>query len=98
MAKRESTVVHTQMPSMGKKNPSMEPSGGIFGRNKAPFDKPQDMGNGAIPTKFFDSSVSAKEGRTTVSGSGTPTSNLGGPPSSASPRSREKAKVPGNSK
>src|SRR5262245_3813802 len=28
--------------------------GGIDGHNKAPFDKPQSMGNGTIPTRFFD--------------------------------------------
>lgn len=100
MSKRAAnpTVVHTQMPSMGTKNPSLTPSGGIYGRNKPPFDKPQSMGNGGIPTKFFDDSLPAKVGRDTVSGSGVPASNLGSPPSSAQPRSHEKAKVPGNRK
>jgi hypothetical protein len=99
MAKREETVVRTQMPSMGKKNPSLEPAGGIYNKNKAPFDKPQDMGNGGVATKFFDDTLPAKVGRTTVSGSGVPASNLGGPPtSSASRGAGEKARVPGNKK
>lgn len=33
---------------------SLPKAGGIDGRNKAPFDKPQSMGNGGIPTRFFD--------------------------------------------
>jgi len=98
MAKR-GPVVNSQMPSMGPKSPSLTPSGGQFGHNNGPFNKPQDMGNGGIPTKFFDTSVSGTVGRSTVSGSGVPASNLGGPPSSAQPRgAREKAKVPGNGK
>ena len=32
-------------------------SGGEFGANKAPFNHPQSMGNGSIPTKFFDDSM-----------------------------------------
>lgn len=28
--------------------------GGMNGQNKAPFDKPQGMGGGSIPTRFFD--------------------------------------------
>lgn len=100
MARRAAndTIVHTQMPSMGTKHPSLTPAGGQYGHNRAPFDKPQSMGNGGIPTKFFDSSVPATPSRTTVSGSGTPASNLGSPPSSAQPRSREKASPPKNRK
>lgn len=100
MARRAAneTVVHTQMPSMGPKHPSLTPGGGQYGHNKPPFDKPQSMGNGGIPTKFFDTSVPAKPGRDTVSGNGIPASNIGGPPSSAEPRSREKARVPTNRK
>lgn len=91
---KNKTVVHTQMPSMGPKSPSLT-SGGKYGSNFAPFDKPQDMGNGGIPTKFYDMTVPAKVGRTTVSGSGTPASNLGDPPSSARPRgANEKAHPP----
>lgn len=101
MAKRaaNATVVHTQMPSMGPKNPSLTGATGQYGHNKPPFDTPQSMGNGGVPTKFFDTSVSAKPSRTTVSGSGVPASNLGGPPSSAQPRGRnEKATSPKNRK
>lgn len=35
-------------------------SAGIDGQNKAPFNKPQSMGNGSIPTRFFDTSMSAR--------------------------------------
>lgn len=28
--------------------------GGVYGHNRAPFDKGQSMGGGSIPTKFFD--------------------------------------------
>ena len=33
---------------------------GLDGQNKAPFNKPQSMGGGSIPTRFFDTSMSAK--------------------------------------
>ncbi len=36
------------------KGVSTSAPGGMDGRNKAPFDKPQAMGGGGIPTKFFD--------------------------------------------
>ncbi len=40
---------------MGGDAPSpMGVGGGTYGQNKGPFDAPQDMGNGGIPTKFFD--------------------------------------------
>ncbi len=40
---------------MGGSAPSpMGVGGGMYGRNKGPFDAPQDMGGGGIPTKFFD--------------------------------------------
>ena len=35
-------------------------SAGIDGRNKEPFSKPHSMGNGSIPTRFFDTSMSSK--------------------------------------
>ena len=41
---------------------------GIDGRNKAPFDKPQSMGGGSIPTRFFDTSMSAKPATTSSAG------------------------------
>lgn len=40
---------------------------GIDGQNKAPFDKPQSMGGGGIPTRFFDTSMSAKSASGTSS-------------------------------
>lgn len=43
--------------------------GGIDGRNKAPFDKPQSMGNGTIPTRFFDG-MSATAAQTQNAGMG----------------------------
>lgn len=100
MAKRSTgPVVATQMPSMGPKRPSLTPSGGVYDHNHAPFDKPHDTGNGGIPTKFFDDTHSPTVARTTVSGSGIPASNLASPHASGGqPRSREKAKVPGNNK
>jgi len=45
--------------------------GGIHGRNKAPFDKPQDLGNGGISTKFYDS-MSARSASTVTAGAVSP--------------------------
>jgi hypothetical protein len=91
-------VVDTQMPSMGPKRPSLTPSGGVYGHNKAPFDAPQSMGNGGVPTKFFDDTLPAKVGRTTVSGSGVPASNLMSPGKNMPARERAKASPPKNNK
>lgn len=41
---------------------------GIDGRNKDPFDKPQSMAGGSIPTRFFDTSMSAKPATTSNAG------------------------------
>jgi hypothetical protein len=99
MAPRSTTPVHTQMPSMGPKHPSLTAGPGEYDKNHAPFDKPHDLGNGGVPTKFFDTSTPATVGRTTVSGSGIPASNLGSPHASGGqPRAREKARVPKNNK
>lgn len=61
-------------------NVSPGSGGGIQGRNKAPFDKPQSMGNGGIPTKFFDG-MSAKPAKTSNAGMSEPfavaTQNVG---------------------
>jgi hypothetical protein len=43
--------------------------GGEYGKNKGPFDKPQSMGNGSIPTKFFDG-MSATKATTVNAGMG----------------------------
>ncbi len=59
----ENGVVCT-MGAPFKKGMSGNASGpGVDGRNKAPFDKPQSMGNGGIPTRFFDG-MSEKEANT----------------------------------
>jgi len=44
---------------------------GIDGRNKAPFDKPQSMGNGGLPTRFFDG-MPAKAATTVPAGQVSP--------------------------
>lgn len=41
--------------------------GGTYGHNSAPFDKPQSMGNGSIPTKFMDG-MKAKVAKTVNAG------------------------------
>lgn len=46
-------------------------SGGA-GENKAPFNKPQSMGNGTIPTKFFDTSMAARSATTVQAGNVSP--------------------------
>lgn len=51
--------------------------GGIDGRNKAPFDKPQSMGNGGIPTKFFDGMSSKAATRTPAPGQVAPSQQGG---------------------
>ena len=54
----------TMNPPFGKAAHSREGTGGgQYGANKAPFDKPQSMGGGGIPTKFYDS-MSAKAAKT----------------------------------
>ena len=52
-------------------NVSTAASGGMNGQNKAPFDKPQSMGGGGIPTRFFDA-MSAKPASTTTAGQVSP--------------------------
>ena len=49
MAKK--TVVHSQMPQ--GMTPSTTDADGTYGRCTAPFDQPQSMGNGGIPTIFY---------------------------------------------
>lgn len=52
MARRgSSSTVRSQMPKMSL---ARQGNAGIYGHNKAPFTEPQSMGNGSIPTKFFD--------------------------------------------
>ena len=46
-------------------------SGGRMGRNTAPFDTPQSMGNGSIPTKFYES-MPVKTPTTLNAGQSTP--------------------------
>jgi len=72
---------------------------GQYNKNHAPFDLPQGMGNGGVATKFFDTTVKATVGRSTVSGSGIPASNLTSPVYPASPsRPAAKASPPKNNK
>lgn len=72
--------VCSQMDSPFGKSVSTSAAGGINGRNKAPFDKPQGMGGGSIPTRFFDD-MSAKPATTVQSGMVSPpigaTQNVG---------------------
>ena len=61
-------VVCTMNPPFDKAaNSKTGSSAGIDGRNKAPFDKPQSMGGGSIPTRFFDTSMSARSAASTSS-------------------------------
>ena len=54
-------VVRTMNAPFGKSASARTgSSSGIDGQNKAPFNKPQSMGGGSIPTRFFDTSMSAK--------------------------------------
>lgn len=59
---RKSGTVRSQM-SGGFKTPSMTGAAGRYGSSPAPFDKPQSMGNGGIPTKMFDTSVGTSAAR-----------------------------------
>ena len=43
-------------------------SAGEYGANHAPFDKPQNTGNGGIPTKFFDTGMGASKATTVNAG------------------------------
>ncbi len=40
---------------MNSSVPSTHGNPGLYGSNKSPFDAPQSMGNGSIPTIFFQS-------------------------------------------
>lgn len=57
----------TMNPPFGKASGAREGSGGTYGHNTAPFDKGQSMGNGSIPTKFYDG-MSAKAATTVSAG------------------------------
>lgn len=47
------------------------------GQNYPPFDKPQSMGNGSIPTKFYDTAMGGRsKGDGTVNASMTGTSGV----------------------
>lgn len=52
--------------------------GGIHGHNKAPFDKPQSMGGGSIPTRFYDG-MSATPAKTVNAGMSKPTASANPP-------------------
>jgi len=53
--------------------------GGQYGSNKAPFDKPQSMGGGGIPTKFFDGMPSKTATTVNASMTGTAGANRTAP-------------------
>lgn len=94
MAKR--TVINSQMPNPMGVSKTQAP--GRYGSSPAPFDHPQGMGNGSIPTKFYDTTVKPTVARSTVSGSGVPASNLMSPGKNMPTRELAKAKVPKNNK
>jgi len=96
MAPRDKRPVVSQMPNPMKVSTTQAP--GQYGHNNPPFDQPQSMGGGGVPTKFFDTTVPASVGRSTVSGSGIPASNLMSPAKYGPTRTAAKAKVPGNKK
>lgn len=72
--------VNCTMGAPFKKAMSGSPSAkGIDGRNKAPFDKPQSMGNGGIATRFFDDMSETKANTVNASMTGTAGANRTGP-------------------
>lgn len=58
----------------GKAASSRQGNGGQYGHNNGPFSKPQDTGNGGIPTKFYDG-MSAKAASTVNAGMSKPTAS-----------------------
>lgn len=61
----------TMKSPFGKATNDTRGSGGTYGRNKAPFDQPQGMGNGSIPTKFYEP-ITATAPRTMTAGQVSP--------------------------
>lgn len=47
---------------------SRQGADGIYGHNKAPFDKAANVGKHDIPTKFFDTSVPSQPAKTVNAG------------------------------
>ncbi len=70
----------TMKAAFGKATNAKEGSAGTYGKNKAPFDKPQSMGGGSIPTKFYEG-IKASPVRTATAGQVSPpigaTQNVG---------------------
>lgn len=65
--------VHCTMGAPFSKATSPRATGpGIDGRNNAPFNKPQDMGNGGIPTRFYDEGMKAGMPKTSTAGQVSP--------------------------
>lgn len=76
---RSNGVQCTMDPPFDKSAKSKTGTGaGIDGHNRAPFDKPQDTGNGGIPTRFFDEGM----GKATAKGLGTVAGQVSPPKSS----------------
>jgi hypothetical protein len=53
MARSRSSTVNSQMPRASR--PSLEGNPGRYRASEAPFDRPQDTGNGGIPVKMYES-------------------------------------------
>lgn len=92
------TVINSQMPNPMKVSTTQAP--GIYGHNTPPFDAPQSMGNGGIPTKFFDTTMTGAVGDSTTpkavpGGSTSPSSNLMAPGKNMPTRARSAARPPG---
>lgn len=70
----------TMSAPFGRATNATKGSGGTYGRNDAPFNKPQSMGGGSIPTKFKDG-MKANPVRTATAGQVSPpigaTQNVG---------------------
>lgn len=77
---RTSRGVCSPMQSPFGGSMSTAASGGINGRNKAPFDTPQGMGGQSIPTRFYDA-MPARSATTSTAGQVSPpigrTQNVG---------------------
>jgi len=72
----ENGVNCTMHAPFGKAKSAREGSGGgQYGANKAPFDKGQSMGNGGIPTKFFDGMPTKEASTVNASMTGTAGAN-----------------------
>lgn len=102
MAKR--TVVNSQMPNPMKVSTTQAP--GQYGHNNPPFEAPQSMGNGGVPTKFYDTTITKPSNSTrpvAVDSDGTksttsPSSNMMAPGQVSPSRAQSRSRAPRNNR